>query len=468
MSLHHSPQITRNNLLLNLDFKNPKVFNSLGTNLVTHSNYNPTTWSNTFYGNKTTGIDAPDGSKTAVRLSGIIRNGTYTITSNVATVTITNHGLFGGNHFFEFTSGSAPSGFYVITIIDVNTITINITTPNTSGNVSVRYRSGQRINIPAFTPNGTDTYTVGFWARLISLGTVGGTSFNADLRDGAPQINYTSQLVQNKWVPIVFSGVPSSSSKEFLDLVSDLTTDFIIDLWGVKLENQTADNTSISVKDTVGNYIFGVFRPQFAKQDTDSITFDRTTAPKWGGLAFTTGTGSLTSTNFLYNDHTWEVWFKINDRFPEGSTNEAFSTLANYRGYHSGFHYFSSEMRYYMWNGAAAGVPCIWTLGTSGTQIIQGQWYQIVVVRSGNTFTPYLNGVQSSAPGTFATPNGNPNTTGISNDIHIGAMVKTSPGASNYVYYSKNSFANMKMYNRALTAAEIQQNFNALRGRFGI
>jgi hypothetical protein len=470
MSLFHSPNVIRNNLLLNLDFKNPKVFVSLGTNLVSNPNYDPATWNTAFQGIRTPNIDAPDGSKTAVRLSGIIRTGTYTVTSNVATITIPNHGLTGGNQFFDFTSGTAPNGGYVVTPVNANTFTINITTANTSGNVTVRYRCGQRIDITSFTPNGTDTYTLSFWARLISLGTVGSTSFSADLHDGNPQITYTNQLIQDQWVSIIASGIPVNSARNFLDLVSDLQTDFIIDLWGVKLENQTADTSSIMVKDTVSNLNFNIYRPQYARQEIDCITFDRTTAPanKWGGLAFTTGTGSLTSTNFLYNDHTWEVWFKINDRNPEGTTNEGFSCLTNYRGYHSGFHYTASEMRYYIWNGTTANYPCFWSLGTSGTQLVQGQWYQIVTVRNGDIFTPYLNGVQSGNPVTFATPNGNPNTTGISNDIHIGAMSKTTPGASSFVYYSRNSIANIKMYNRALTASEIQQNFNALKGRFGI
>ena len=33
---------------------------------------------------------------------------------------------------------------------------------------------------------------------------------------------------------------------------------------------------------------------------------------------------------------------------------------------------------------------------------------------------------------------------------------------------SSCAFSSMKLYNRALTAAEIQQNYNALKGRFGL
>ena len=471
MSLFHSPQISKTNLLLNLDFRNPKVFSSFGTNLVTHPNYDPATWGTAFFGTKTTGIDAPDGSKTAVRLSGTARTGTYTVTSNVATITITTHNVgTGQNHYFDFTSGTAPDGLYTVTVIDANTFTIPITTANTSGNVTVAYRSGQRINITPFTPNGTDTYTFSFWARLISLGTLPGfsTSFSADFSDGLPSITYTSQLVQNKWVHIIASGVPTSTSKGFLDVVSDLTTDFIIDLWGVKLENQTADNTTMVVKDNVGNYSFDIYRTQYSDQEIDFITFDRTTAPtaKWGGLAVTTGTGDLTVNNFMYNDHTWEVWFRINDRTPEGTTNETLSGLANYRGFHSGFQYTATTMTYYIWNSTTSGAPCNWTVGTSGTQIIQGQWYQICVTRSGNTFTPYLNGVQSGSSGTFSTASGPPG--GLSSSLHIGGVVISGPGIGNFNYYARNSISNMKMYKRALTSAEVRQNFDALRGRYAL
>jgi len=73
MSLNHSPSIVTESLLLNLDFKNIKKFSTdLGTgNLVQNPNYNASTWINVFPANTTltTGIDAPDGSLTAVRLT---------------------------------------------------------------------------------------------------------------------------------------------------------------------------------------------------------------------------------------------------------------------------------------------------------------------------------------------------------------------------------------------------------------
>jgi hypothetical protein len=469
MSVYGGPNVSDDNLLLSLDFKNPKLFDSVGTNLVTHENYNASSWSTAFYKTLETGIDAPDGSKNAVRILGIVKSGTYTVTSNVATITITNHGLSGSNHYFDFTSGTAPDGFYTITtIVDANTFTIPITTSDTSGNVTVRYRCGQRLNLSAFTPNGTDTYTLSFWARLISSGNYGG-SFTADLHDGGPSIDYTSQLISNTWVQVVTSAVPSNANKSFLDVISDFTSDFIVDIWRVKLENQTTDSTQQSVKDNISGYKFNILRPEYSRQTINDITFNRTTSPasKWGGGAYSTLSGNLTASNFLYNDHTMEVWFKINDR-TDGNydATEGQSILAAYRGYHAGFMYSSSNMFYYVWNGIANSPTCaLWTLGTSGTQIIQGNWHQIVTVKSGSSFVPYINGEPS---GTGYSPTISSTGIGTSNEFFIGCAGKQLLGAGSYLYYGKNSVSTIKLYNRSLSAAEVKQNFNALRGRFNI
>ena len=65
-------------------------------------------------------------------------SGTYTVTSNVATITANNHQLYVGQQVkLVFTSGTAPDGKYAITeVVDANTYKVAITTPNTSGNVT--------------------------------------------------------------------------------------------------------------------------------------------------------------------------------------------------------------------------------------------------------------------------------------------------------------------------------------------
>jgi hypothetical protein len=406
MSLTHSPNIVTDSLLLNLDFKNPKKFTStLGTgNLVQNPNYNSSTWSNIFSANATltTGIDAPDGSMTAVRMSC-----------------------------------------------------------RTSG------QSLLRISFTSFTPNTTDTYIISFYVRKISGTILDSNQIWSGLHDVTPSLEYSSQLVTGKWVRISYSNTTTATAKTFFDILDNNTTDYVLDFWGVKVENDTT-NAPMPFKDTVGGYTMNLYRNQFATVNDDSITFTRSAStPKYGPNMYLTATGNLTVANFMYNNHTWEVWFKINDINPAAyDATEQMSNIIGYRGYHTSFEYTSTTLYYYVWNGLSTLPACAsWTIATSGAQINQGSWYQVVVVRTGDVFTPYVNGAPLGTGSTTATA-----VTGIgtTNDISIGGFGNNGSGGGSYNYYPKCSIANSKMYNRALTAAEVLQNFNALRGRFGI
>jgi len=89
-------------------------------------------------------------------------------------------------------------------------------------------------------------------------------------------------------------------------------------------------------------------------------------------------------------------------------------------------------------------------------------WNNVVVTKTpgaANTTTKlYLNGVELSiASSSTITPNV------VSRVIRVGRW--TNDG---FPYYFEGRVSNAFVYNRALSASEIQQNFNATRGRFGI
>jgi len=81
-------------------------------------------------------------------------------------------------------------------------------------------------------------------------------------------------------------------------------------------------------------------------------------------------------------------------------------------------------------------------------------WSHIVATYDGTTLSLYRNG---SLVGTPATSTGN--ITNTSKTLTIGVR-----GGN----YFGGRISSAKIYNRALTASEIQQNFNALKGRFGL
>ena len=79
-------------------------------------------------------------------------------------------------------------------------------------------------------------------------------------------------------------------------------------------------------------------------------------------------------------------------------------------------------------------------------------WQHIVATYDGTTLTLYRNG---SSVGTPVTTTGN--ITNTSKSLTVGVRG---------VNYFGGRISNAKIYNRALTAAEIQQNFNALKSRY--
>ena len=91
--------------------------------------------------------------------------------------------------------------------------------------------------------------------------------------------------------------------------------------------------------------------------------------------------------------------------------------------------------------------------------ITRDTWYQLVGVWTGSGTQLYVNGelVDSDSGSLGDTENNVP--------FEIGRNTAASGAGGNF--FTGNQ-AGCKIYNRALTASEIQQNFNALRGRFGI
>ena len=93
---------------------------------------------------------------------------------------------------------------------------------------------------------------------------------------------------------------------------------------------------------------------------------------------------------------------------------------------------------------------------TSSTSAGGGQWKFISCQRTGSTSAEvYVNGI--SVASSSSMPSGTSN----GQQIDIGRIDIAGR-------YSAGNIAQVSIYNRALSAAEIQQNFNATRGRFGI
>jgi len=89
---------------------------------------------------------------------------------------------------------------------------------------------------------------------------------------------------------------------------------------------------------------------------------------------------------------------------------------------------------------------------SANTAITTNTWYYLVVTKSSTTYNLYTNGSLSL------------NTTGVDLSLTQYNLARRGNGE----WYSKGNIAQASIYNRALSAAEVSQNYNALKSRYGI
>ena len=103
--------------------------------------------------------------------------------------------------------------------------------------------------------------------------------------------------------------------------------------------------------------------------------------------------------------------------------------------------------RPYFWNGT--------TYHENAPALSLNQWYMLTGVQ-GTTLDIYTNGVLQQSIATNVN-------VATGNNIAVGSF-QGSPATR----FWNGNIATATLYNRALTAAEVLQNFNALRGRYGL
>jgi hypothetical protein len=146
---------------------------------------------------------------------------------------------------------------------------------------------------------------------------------------------------------------------------------------------------------------------------------------------------------------TVEVWVKTNNTNQNGFWFEKGAVNTQYSLFQEGV---SIQWRMYI-----GGITQLST--TTATYMNTSNWYQVVGTFTTGSRKLYINGVlvnSDTQAGTIATDTG-----GMSLGAYGGAT-----GTNGYFY--NGSLAICRVYNRELSAAEILQNFNAMRGRFNV
>ena len=144
-----------------------------------------------------------------------------------------------------------------------------------------------------------------------------------------------------------------------------------------------------------------------------------------------------------------EVWVKTNATTQNGFWFEKGTVNTQYSLFQEG-----AVIQWRQFFSSGQGLTNLST--TTATYMNTSNWYQIVGTFTSGSRILYINGVQVNADsqaGTISTNTG-------------GQWIGVYGGAAGYFY--NGSLSICRVYNRVLTAAEILQNFNAQRGRYGI
>jgi hypothetical protein len=97
--------------------------------------------------------------------------------------------------------------------------------------------------------------------------------------------------------------------------------------------------------------------------------------------------------------------------------------------------------------------------GTLVGPVTRNVWQQYTLTQSATTTTGYINGSTTASNAhvrTFSAA-----------ELYYGIMLADTTNLGDGSYLAGN-WAVLKVYNRALTQAEVQQNYNSLKGRYGL
>lgn len=156
--------------------------------------------------------------------------------------------------------------------------------------------------------------------------------------------------------------------------------------------------------------------------------------------------------NYSYLNWAYSLWMKIN--FDDnGDWTQLFIKGNDGGNRRPGIWFYSGATSrfHFTWASAAEGQFTLDTTDPITTPT--GVWANWVFQSRNGTMMVFKNAVQDA--NTLAISERNVN----SDPLHIGGYNYRSPGID---------LANFMVYNKSLTDAEILQNFNALRGRFGV
>jgi hypothetical protein len=370
------------------------------------------------------------------------------------------------NHIAFVRVGTTTSGY-------VNGVLAGTTTytPGTTSAVSVgRYNGGTFYYFPGYISNlrvvnGVAVYTSAFTPPQAILPAVSGTSLLLNVTNSA---NFIKDNSTNNYT-VTNNGTATFTATGPFNRGSTVTAQRQLPDGTLEVYNQFDEFTGAPVVN--GNLMVWVDAGQTTSFSGNTTWSDLSgngknytlgASPTYnsilgGGVITFAGASSqyATTATTLFNSTTYNTYTMSLWAYPTGAGN--FVQVNGQTTPNTAYHYSAIEIsaagviKFGQWTGAAD------TVIATSTQSLNA-WFNLVITYNGTTATAYVNSVSVGSTNiTWSSP-------GANTFMALMAIDSTNMGTG---AYASGSLGQFMVYNRALSADEIQTNFNALRGRYG-
>jgi hypothetical protein len=409
MSVFSGPEIVNSGLVLSLDAANIKSYKNY--NLATYSqDFSNAVWTKSTGLISATGLLAPDNTLTA-----------FTLTDDLS-----------DNYEAMSRSFTIPN--------DSASYNISVCIKKTTGGTSTR--TGFNISITGGT---TKSYNIRFNADT-GVAAGGDTNVVTSENNNYWRLSFTVSNNSTGNTSLGISYYPATGPYDSSDLATATGSHTV---WGIQV---TRGTTLLPYKTNVTDSV-DTWTDLSVNGNNGTLTnFPRFDSSNFGNILFD-GTNDfvLLGSNSTYGNNTsWEAWV-----YCTGDVSLYNMFMGRYLPYFS----FYAGNRLYFSNVIGVTQQVIQT----AANLSLNTWYHATFTTSydgtNTTMKIYTNGVET-ATGTF---------TGSQYNYPYPFMIGDGNNGSNTTWYPfSGRVSNVKVYNKTLTASEVQQNFNALRGRFGI
>jgi hypothetical protein len=263
---------------------------------------------------------------------------------------------------------------------------------------------------------------------------------------------------QNTWVrqSLTFTASSTSNTGQIRVISNDYASfnsqsGATVYLWGAQLERGSSVTDYYATTSTAKNRGTIWTDLSIGGGNNGTLTNGPTYSSSNGGSIVFDGTNDYivrnSTTINLSAGVTMEMIFKSTDMNSRAQGFMQFNTHPNY------INFYTPGNGYLRWE---TWVPVSVAGGayTTPTTLSNNTWYHAVGTYSNGSSKLYINGINVSSAS---------QTSGTYSSSYTANLV-----IGEYAGYMSGNVALAKIYNRALTALEVQQNFNAQRGRFGI